>query len=289
MATFVLDVLDAANVSSNSSTVTISDNTFIQISVDDDDSNFDGDSLANEVGNDTNQFLTGTTDQVYLERVLDITDGVNTWTIADVESGGGNLGWAVVAGTEPLPTGSFTVTAIRNVTESSNPIDFSDVGIPCLTRGTLIDTTRGAVAVEELEAGDMVITRDAGPQPVRWVGSRTVDGAGRYAPVRIAAGALGNARDLLVSPNHRMVVEGRKIAALFDTDAALVAANLLINDSTIRPEPMAEVEYFHVLFDRHQVIFAEGAATESFHPGEASDAMSDATRAEILELFPHLE
>ncbi|MEM9228823.1 MAG: Hint domain-containing protein, partial [Pseudomonadota bacterium] len=57
----------------------------------------------------------------------------------------------------------------------------------------------------------------------------------------------------------------------------------------IRPEPMAEVEYFHVLFDRHQVIFAEGAATESFHPGEASDAMSDATRAEILELFPHLE
>ncbi|MEM8871675.1 MAG: Hint domain-containing protein, partial [Pseudomonadota bacterium] len=209
MATFVLDVLDAANVSSNSSTVTISDNTFIQISVDDDDSNFDGDSLANEVGNDTNQFLTGTTDQVYLERVLDITDGVNTWTIADVESGGGNLGWAVVAGTEPLPTGSFTVTAIRNVTETSSPIDFSDVGIPCLTRGTLIDTTRGAVAVEELEAGDMVITRDAGPQPVRWVGSRTVDGAGRYAPVRIAAGALGNARDLLVSPNHRMVVEGR--------------------------------------------------------------------------------
>ncbi|MEM9794168.1 MAG: Hint domain-containing protein, partial [Pseudomonadota bacterium] len=176
MATFVLDVLDAANVSSNSSTVTISDNTFIQISVDDDDSNFDGDSLANEVGNDTNQFLTGTTDQVYLERVLDITDGVNTWTIADVESGGGNLGWAVVAGTEPLPTGSFTVTAIRNVTETSSPIDFSDVGIPCLTRGTLIDTTRGAVAVEELEAGDMVITRDAGPQPVRWVGSRTVDG-----------------------------------------------------------------------------------------------------------------
>ena len=133
------------------------------------------------------------------------------------------------------------------------------------------------------------MTRDAGAQPVRWVGARTVEGTGKFAPVRIAAGARGNDRDLLGSPNHRMVIEGRKMAALFDTDAALVAANLLVNASTIRPAPRAEVEYFHVLFDTHQVIFAEGAATESFHPGEASDAMSDATRSEILELFPQLE
>ena len=292
MATIQLDIVAARRASLdgdelNSTTLTITDNTFTTLSVDDDDDNFSGDIGSDEEGSDADQVLTGTTDKVYLERVYDVTDGVNSWEIAAIESGGVLQGWAVVSGTEPLPTGALSISGTSN--PGNNSIAFDSVGIPCLTRGTLVETARGAVAVEDLEAGDLVMTRDAGAQPVRWVGARTVEGTGKFAPVRIAAGALGNDRDLLVSPNHRMVIEGRKMAALFDTDAALVAANLLVNDSTIRPAPMAEVEYFHVLFDTHQVIFAEGAATESFHPGEASDAMSDATRSEILELFPQLE
>ncbi|MEM9780574.1 MAG: Hint domain-containing protein, partial [Pseudomonadota bacterium] len=179
MATLVLDILAAGSASldgdeTGSTTLTITDNTFTTLSVDDDDDNFSGDIGSDEEGSDADQVLTGTTDKVYLERVYDVTDGVNSWEIAAIESGGVLQGWAVVSGTEPLPTGALSISGTSN--PGNNSIAFDSVGIPCLTRGTLVETARGAVAVEDLEAGDLVMTRDAGAQPVRWVGARTVEG-----------------------------------------------------------------------------------------------------------------
>jgi hypothetical protein len=117
-----------------------------------------------------------------------------------------------------------------------------------------------------------------------------VPAQGRLAPVRIAAGALGNARDLLVSPQHRMLLTGWKARLHLGEAEVLAAAAMLVNDSTIRRETGGTVEYFHMLFDSHEIVWAEGAPSESFHPGEQSwSALDRAARDEILALFPELD
>ncbi len=159
----------------------------------------------------------------------------------------------------------------------------------CFVRGTRIKTAAGEVAIEDLAEGDRVLTLDNGYQPIRWIGSSCRAAVGALAPVRIAAGALGNDRDLLVSPQHRMLLRGWQANLMFGEAEVLVAAKALVNDRTIRVQQGGEVEYFHMLFDRHEIVFAEGAAAESFHPGQQGwKALDAATRAEILGLFPQL-
>ncbi|MHC0053197.1 Hint domain-containing protein [Actibacterium sp. D379-3] len=161
--------------------------------------------------------------------------------------------------------------------------------VVCFARGTLIETGRGLRPVEHLEKGDPVRTLDRGLLPLRWIGSRTVPGYGRHAPVRIRAGALGNTRDLRVSQNHRMLITGPRAELLFAEPQVLVAAKHLVNDDSIRIEPCANVEYFHLMFDDHQIVFAESCPAESFFPGrQAQNAAERAARDELTELFQDL-
>ncbi|WP_424980773.1 Hint domain-containing protein [Leisingera sp. S232] len=191
-----------------------------------------------------------------------------------------------------IPIISFNIP-ITSLSVSSNQIGSTDMidiyldseAAPCFTRDTLIDTDQGEVAVQDLTPGMMVRTRDNGFQPVRWIGmTATKDRA-----VRIKAGAMGNSRDLVVSPRHRMVLEGWQLEMLFDHDEALVTALELVNDDTILRDEFTKVEYYHVMFDQHEVIYAEGAATESFHPDQPTmGSMDAAAREEIFALFPEL-
>jgi Ca2+-binding RTX toxin-like protein len=171
----------------------------------------------------------------------------------------------------------------------SGPLTQDQTGVTCFVRGTRIKTERGEIAIERLAAGDHVLTLDNGYQPIRWIGSARRRAVGALAPIRIAAGVLGNDRDLWVSPQHRMLLRGWQAELMFGEHEVLATAKSLANDSTIRQITGGMVEYFHILFDRHEIVFAEGAASESFHPGEqAWKAMDSATRAEVLELFPRL-
>ena len=159
----------------------------------------------------------------------------------------------------------------------------------CFARGSRIKTMQGEVAVEDLEAGDRVLTLDNGYQPIRWIGSTRRAAVGRLAPVCFAPGAIGNEHPLRLSPQHRVLLRGWQASVLFGESEVLVPAKALVNDRSIRIEEGGEVEYFHMLFDRHEIVFAEGVPCESFHPGEQSwKALDAATRAEILELFPQL-
>jgi len=160
----------------------------------------------------------------------------------------------------------------------------------CFLRGTLIDTPRGRIPVQDLVAGDAVTTLDNGTQPIRWIGSSRVSGSGALAPIRIGAGALGNDRDLLVSPNHRMLLTGPRAELLFGEGEVLMAAKFLTADARVRAEPCDVAEYYHILFDRHEIIFAEGAPAESLHMGgEAIGALEAEARAEIAAIFPDLQ
>ena len=181
-------------------------------------------------------------------------------------------------------SGSITIDGLT--------VTFSEIEkfVVCFTRGTQILTDRGEVAIEDLEEGDCVQTMDSGLQPIRWIGSSKRKARGNLAPICIKEGTLGNARDLFVSPQHRMLITGWRAELLTGETEVLASAKSLVNDSTITRVEGGEVEYFHMLFDKHEIVFAEGAPSESFHPGqEGWKALDAPTRDEILELFPELE
>lgn len=180
---------------------------------------------------------------------------------------------------------------------SSGPITRDDAVI-CFVAGTLIDTEVGPVAVEDLAPGMMVLTRDAGPQPLRWVGRRELGAAALEAaphlrPIRIGAGALGDSvpsQDLLVSPQHRVLVSSEIAQRMFGTREVLVPAKQLLElDGIAQDLQAASVAYYHFLFDSHQVVTANGAATKSLFTGpEALRAVGSQARAELFEIFPDL-
>lgn len=235
----------------------------------------------------------------------------------DINGGGGTLtithinGVAVVAGnTVTLNTGqSVTLNpdGTLKITGDGDIEDFnftytvddgtnSDTGfvnvsaIPCFVEGTLIRTPAGDVPVERLVPGDLVITRDDGAQPVRWIGGRTVRAQGDFAPIRIRKGTFGNTRDLLVSPQHRVLVRDGLAELLFGEGEVLVAAKDLVNDHSVTRRYGGEVTYVHLMFDRHQVVYSEGAETESFLPGpQTSNLFDQPVLDEIRALFPELD
>ena len=160
----------------------------------------------------------------------------------------------------------------------------------CFTRDTKILCAHGEVPVQDLRCGDFVVTRHNGPQPIRWVGSKKSVGRGDLAPVCFKAGVLGNSADILVSPMHRMLVSGPRAEVLFGAPELLACAKDLRDGDRIFSAPCAEIEYFHILFDSHQIISAHGCWSESFAPRhEAMNAFERQARDEILKLFPALD
>lgn len=183
-----------------------------------------------------------------------------------------------------------TVNILDSDGNTVSTVRFSEIeNIVCFTRGTMIATPMGEVAIEDLSEGDMVSTRDSGARSIRWIGKRTVRAEGALAPVKIVKGALGNHRDLMISPLHRLLVTHWRSDLMFGEPEVLVCAKHLVNGDTIFSAPGGDVEYFHILFDNHEIITANGTPAESFHPGEQGLGwLDDAVREEIFMIFPEL-
>ena len=184
-----------------------------------------------------------------------------------------------------------------NVTGTTTYSEIEEVVI-CFTPGTTIATRRGEIPVQQIKVGDLVVTRDNGLQPVRWVGRRNLgrDNLLRtpgFNPVRIKAGAFGEGvpqRDMMVSPNHRMLVASETAEVMFSEREVLVAAKHLVGLDGVETVTPDKVSYIHMLFDNHEVVFADGTWAESFQPGAHSMAgIQSEQRSEILSLFPELD
>jgi hypothetical protein len=165
----------------------------------------------------------------------------------------------------------------------------TDITVACYRRGTRIVTERGERPIEELAIGDRVVGRLAGAAsginerlPIRWIGRRSYSGRSARGnpdilPVLIRAGALGVGlpkRNLWVSPGHAMVIDGKLVSAW----------NLVNGETIVQEESVEEVSYFHLEFDAHSLIFAEGALAESFVDDESRDMFDNA--AEFHRLYP---
>ena len=201
-----------------------------------------------------------------------------------------------------LQTGpeSGTIELIDDNGNVAGRVTYSEIEqiIICFTPGTRIATQKGEVAVEALKPGDRVFTRDNGIQTLRWVGRRDLDAADlgahpEFNPVLIRKGALGKGlpeRDMLVSPQHRMLVSSDLAEVMFQEREVLVPAKHLTGLDGVDQVATDAVSYLHLMFDRHEVVLADGAWTESFQPADRSlRGVGDAQRAEILSLFPELE
>lgn len=164
-------------------------------------------------------------------------------------------------------------------------------GVPaiCFAKGTKIETISGYRKIEELKEGDLLRTLDGGWQPIRWVGARSVVGRGKFAPIVIEAGALGNTEPLVVSKQHRLLMRNRVCDLYFGSPEALVAAHYLCNGSTIREVDVPQIDYYHILLDAHDLIKAEGLWAETLLLSKTSyHGVSDAGRDELRAIFPDL-
>ena len=246
----------------------------------------------------TRQLPNGTTDKVQtMVRIFQDTEG-NTFMIPPA------LTDATLAEVKAVTT--LPIVSIKLPSSSYFKTDYNaayagryDMArfVPCFAAGTMILTAQGNRRVETLTVGDLIWTLDHGLQPIRWIGRRTLTKTdlaenARLRPIRIKAVALGPGRpasDLIISPQHRVLVASAIAQRMFGTFELLVPACQLTEVPGIAqvadPGP---ITYIHLMFDRHQVLLSNGAETESFYPGfQAMAAIGPAAR-EILTLFPEL-
>lgn len=192
--------------------------------------------------------------------------------------------------------GSYTMTIDAQSENGDTGVDV--VRIVCFVRGTRIRTENGDIAIEDLSIGDEVLCGDGELHPIRWIGGRRLNTEMLKAnphlrPVVLERDALGAARPddaLALSPQHRVMLSDWRAELLFGAPEVLVAAKMLINDTTVRKcLGYEEVEYFHILLDSHRVVYANGLECETLMPAElAKHAMSAEQRSELFEIFPEL-
>lgn len=215
------------------------------------------------------------------------------WLRADQEDGYLDM----LDGSGDLPT--FTL----QIENKGRPVDpsqltYESTRVTCFAADVMIETADGAVEAANLQVGDLVQTLDNGMQPIRWVGKRLINAAELEAtpslrPIRIRAGALGEGRpaaDMLVSPQHRILIRSKIAHNMFGTDEILIGAKQLLAVPGIEvAEDVTEVTYVHFLFDEHQLVYSNGALTESFYTGEeAMKSIGASAREEIFMIFPEL-
>lgn len=212
------------------------------------------------------------------DRYFIVTDGQRSYTVTLIDSDTGGAPLAMFVGDVPPRGRDLWVVHAALRDDGGAEVMDDKRGVICFTPGTRIDTPEGPRLVEDLREGDEVLTQDSGAQEIQWIGQRRMTGARLFAmpylrPIRVRVGAFGIDRpdqELLVSPEHRILLRGDAARALFNTPEVLVAARDLVNGHTVNVDMgLREVTYIHVLLPHHHVIRANGVETESFHPASA--------------------
>ena len=141
---------------------------------------------------------------------------------------------------------------------------FSQSATVSFAKGTRMSLFSGEQKpIETLKVGDKLLTQDAGIQEIRWIGQSTVRATGPQAPVLIKAGVLQNENDLILSPDHRIYIYQTSNLAVGEKPEALVRVRHLIDGKSVVWYDLGYIDYYQLLFDEHQIIYAEGIAAES--------------------------
>ncbi|MBY5932273.1 Hint domain-containing protein [Tateyamaria omphalii] len=289
------------------------DTTYFVVNENDGATNFNGDGANNEtvqaqerfgaVGQQT-VFIDGIERQLIWDYTFTVTDGTTTWQVAviDVDLNNDNDlndgadasatdedGYYLVF-PDGMPPPNTDLT-IGGITDNGELVPHVSLGgtVVCFASGMMIETPDGPRAIEMLGDGDLVLTADAGPQPILWTGCTTVAAIADLAPIVVTAGTLGNDADLVVSPQHAILLTDWRAELLFGQDEVLVRAKDLLCMDGVYRKTGGRVTYHHILLNQHNVVQAHGIWSETLYPGSvAMGAVGDAARAEIERLFPDL-
>ncbi|WP_299612183.1 Hint domain-containing protein [uncultured Tateyamaria sp.] len=289
------------------------DTTYFVVNENDGATVFNGDGSNNETVQAQEQFsgafpqtvfIDGTERQLIWDYTFTVTDGTTTWEVAviDVDLNNDNDlndgadatatdedGYFLVF-PDGLPPPNTDLT-IGGIVDNGEFVPHGDLGgtVVCFASGMLIDTPNGPRAIQTLGCGDLVDTAQSGPQPILWVGETTVEAIGDMAPIVISARTLGNDHDLIVSPQHAILLNDWRAELLFGQDEVLVRAKDLLCMEGVYRKVGGQVTYHHILLDTHHVVQSHGIWSETLYPGAiALGAVGDAARAEIEALFPDL-
>jgi hypothetical protein len=169
-------------------------------------------------------------------------------------------------------------------------VRLADVICVSFAAGTMITIPGGAQkAIEALRPGDVILTRDNGGQPARWIAKATLRAQGSFAPIVISSGTFGNIGDLVVSPHHRIFIYQRGSYRLGGVAEILVQAKHLVDDDRVWRREGGFVDYYSLIFDRHEIIYAEGIPTESLMVTDESFCLlPDELAEEITARLPGL-
>lgn len=225
-----------------------------------------------------------------------LSDGIGFYNVVPIEIADGAA--PILLFPDEIPPVNKTMTIIHASKRVTPSRDAEAASVICFTPGTRIRTTEGEMAIEDLGPGDRVLTRDDGDQEVLWSGHRRMSGARLFAmpeqrPIRMRRGALGVDRpdsDLIVSPDHRVMVRGPQARELWGEPEVLVRAADLVGDRFVTVDhSLRETWYVHLMLERHEVIWANGLEVETFHPGYMGlDHLEDIQRSALVELRPEL-
>jgi Hint domain len=188
------------------------------------------------------------------------------------------------------PMAAMTDYTLLKVEAAPEDAGLSDLLCISFARGTLITLANGAQKpIEDMQPGDRVLTRDHGSQPVRWIGRATLRAVGPFAPVVITMGTLGNAGDLIVSQHHRMFLYQRQKVAGLATSELLVQAKHLVDGERVFLREGGYVDYLSLVFDHHEIIYAEGVPAESLMVNDATvNRLPGELSADVKARFPGL-
>ena len=248
---------------------------------------------------DTNDLSAITIDHPLADRTFVVTDGERIYTVTLIDSGTRKP--PLLMFLNALPPRDRDLWVVHTALNNSVPQTTAEHqgAVICFTPGTQILTPDGIKRIEELREGDHVQTKDNGSQPIEWMGQRRMSGARLFAmpklrPIRIRAGVFGldePDEDLLVSPEHRMLLKGRVAMDLFNTPEVLVAARDLIDNDRVSVDlTVREITYVHLLLPQHEILFANGVESESFHPANAALSTLDASdRLRLSQRLPLVE
>ncbi len=230
----------------------------------------------------------------------DSVNNTNSGFLPDTNSGGSPMtGTGAVSQYDLLPDGKVLGNNNQGYWVADPGLTTTTAPPPiCFVAGTLILTDQGEVDVDNLRQGDLVVTKDNGLQPIRWIGKRTYligkkSKSKTLRPIRISAGSLGEntpRQDLYVSPQHRVLVKSKIARRMCGFDEVLVAAKQLLEiDGIDIVEDCGEVTYIHILLDQHEVVYSNGAETETLYTGpEALKSVTVKAREEVMMLFPEI-
>lgn len=263
------------------------DSTYFVVEENDGATYFNGDGTNNEqvdpqeqiggIGEQTTN-IGGTDTQLIWDYTFSVSDGLGgVWTIGVIDvdldnsdtitAGAENGYFLVFPDGMPPPDTDLTVGGI---TENGDFVLHSSLGgdVVCFAEGTLIETMEGPAPIETLREGDMILTRDAGFQPLVWSGFTAVAASGSATPVVIRKGAFGNSDDLVVSPQHAILLDDWRAELLYGQDQVLVRAIDLLGCDGVYQRKGGVINYWHILLPAHHVVLAAGLWSESLFPGD---------------------